>query len=235
MGADGIHSNVRKLAFGPEADYVRYLGHYYALADIGGEAGQEDLMYNEPGRMASTGGPKAPAFFVFASEPLKYDRDDVGQQKRLLIEAYRGGSWKIPELMEAVSGAREFYMDSVSRVTISRYSSGRVVLLGDSAYGNTLGGFGTGLAVVGAYVLAGELLRANGEYAGAYAGYEAKFRNYVKVSQNVNAGSLLAPATRFRTYARNRLFSVAFLFKGVMKLMDRFATDIELEDYSRIP
>ena len=231
VGADGIHSNVRKLAFGPEADYVRYLGYYYALAKIGGEA-SEDVMYNEPGRMASIGGPKAPAFFVFASEPLQYERDNIDQQKRLLADAYAGGAWKIPELIEKLPAAEEFYMDSVSRVIADHYSKGRVVLLGDSAYGNTLGGFGTGLAIVGAYVLAGELYRSNGDYKVAYAQYESKFRGYAKVSQKVNSGKLLAPSTRLGLYARNRMFSVAALFQGVMKLMDHFATDIKLDDYA---
>ncbi len=233
VGADGIHSNVRKLAFGPESDYVHYLGYYYALVDIDGEVSREDLMYNEPGRMAATGGLKAPAFFVFASEPLNYERADVEQQKKLLIDAYRGGAWKIPELLEQIPTAKEFYLDSISRVTINHYAKGRFVLVGDSAYGNALGGFGTGLAIVGAYVLAGELLRANGEYEKAYTQYEAKFHDYAKVSRKVNAGRLLAPSTRLGLYILNRIFSVAVLFKSLMKLTDHFATDIKLEDYTQ--
>jgi 2-polyprenyl-6-methoxyphenol hydroxylase-like FAD-dependent oxidoreductase len=232
IGADGIHSNVRRLAFGPESEYVHFLGYYYALAKLLCAAESEELMYNEPGRMASTGGPKAPAFFVFASELLQYERDSVEQQKRLLADAYRGGAWKIPDLMEGLAGATDFYMDSVSRVTIDRYSQGRIALLGDSAYGNTLGGFGTGLAIVGAYVLAGELLRAKGDYSIAYPQYESKFRSYAKVSQKVNAGRLLAPTTRLGLYVRNRIFSVAPLFKGLIKLMDHFASDIALDDYA---
>ena len=232
IGADGIHSNVRRLAFGSESDYVHFLGYYYALAKIPCAVEDEDLMYNEPGRMASTGGPKAPAFFVFASEPLQYERDNLEQQQRLLANAYRGGAWQIPALMEGLSGATEFYMDSVSRVTIDRYSKGRIALLGDSAYGNTLGGFGTGLAIVGAYVLAGELLRARGEYSIAYKQYERKFRRYATISQKVNSGKLLAPRTRLGLYARNRMFTVAPLFKGLIKLMDHFASDIALEDYA---
>ena len=232
VGADGIHSNVRKLAFAPESTYVTFLGYYYALADIRSETGSEELMYNEPGRVVITGGPKAPAIFVFASRPLSYDRDDVPQQKQLLEAAYKGGDWKVPQLMEQLPGAKEFYMDSVSRVTMDRYSEGRIVLLGDAAYGNTLGGFGTGLAIVGAYVLAGELHRAKGDYEVAFAQYENKFRRYAKVSQKVNAGELLAPVTRLGLFLRNRMFSVAFLVLGAMKLMDHFATDIQLEDYA---
>lgn len=232
VGADGIHSNVRRLAFGPETDYVQHLGYSYALADIGGPDALEDVMYNEPGRMVATGGAKAPAFFVFASGPLRYGRLDVARQKQVLIDAYLGSAWKVPALLQWLPSAKEFYMDSISRVTTDRYSSGRTVLLGDAAYGNALGGFGTGLALVGAYVLAGELYRAQGDYKAAYAQYESKFRGYAKVSQKVNAGKLLAPTTRLGLYARNRMFSVAPLFKGLMKLMDHFATDTDLDDYA---
>lgn len=54
VGADGIHSNVCALTLGPESDYVKYLGYYYALADLRGDTSRDDLMYNEPGRMATT-------------------------------------------------------------------------------------------------------------------------------------------------------------------------------------
>ncbi|WP_433801668.1 FAD-dependent monooxygenase [Actinomycetospora sp. CA-084318] len=231
VGADGIHSTVRRLAFGPESDYVTHLGHYYALLEVGGDLVAGDEMYNEPGRMAATGGPKAPAFFVFRSAPLGIERGDVEAQKQALRDAYRGAAWKVPQLLEALPHARDFHLDSISRVHVDRYSRGRVVLVGDAAYGNALGGFGTGLAIVGAYVLAGELMTAGGDWSRAFAAYDRKFRGYAKVAEKVNAGALLAPSTRTRIWLRNTLFSVAPLFSRVMALMDRFATDIELEDY----
>ena len=229
VGADGIHSNVRRLAFGPESDYVHFLGHYYALADV--DVAGAAQMYNEPGRMAAVGGPKAPALFVFASETPGYDRCPPEKQKTLLADAYRGAGWRVPELLAALPAARDFYLDSLSRVTIDRYSNGRVVLLGDAAYGNTLGGFGTGLAVVGAYVLAGELKAADGDHRMAFPQYEERFRGYAKVSQQGSAGPFLAPPTRFRMRARNWMFSVPFLLRMLLKITDRFATDIELKDY----
>lgn len=231
VGADGIHSTVRRLAFGPESDYVTHLGHYYALLEVGGSLVAADEMYNEPGRMAATGGPKAPAFFVFASEALGIERGDVEAQKQALRDAFRGASWKVPALLEELDGPSDLHLDSISRVHVDRYSRGRVVLVGDAAYGNALGGFGTGLAVVGAYVLAGELMTAGGDHLRALAAYDRKFRDYAKVADRVNAGALLAPPTRTRIWLRNKLFSVAPLFAGAMALMDRFATDIELEDY----
>lgn len=229
VGADGIHSNVRRLAFGPESDYVAHLGYYYVLAGI--DAGPDDVMYNEPGRMVSLGGPKFPAFFVFASDPLPPARDDVTTQKQQVIAAFANGRWRIPELMARLPAAHEFYMDAISRVTVDRYSSGRTVLLGDAAYGNALGGFGTGLALVGAYVLAGELHRARGDHGRAFAEYERRFRDYASVSQKVNAGRLLAPASRLGIVLRNLLFSALYFVGPLMKWVDRPATNIRLEDY----
>ncbi|MEV0230614.1 FAD-dependent monooxygenase [Nonomuraea sp. NPDC050786] len=231
VGADGIHSNVRRLAFGPEADYVKFLGHYYALVDVPATFGAVPRMYNEPGRMAAVGGPKAPAFFVFASERLDYDRYDMRQQKDILARAYAGMGWKVPAVMEEVRRSQDVYLDSISKVTIDRYSQGRVVLLGDSAYGNTLGGFGTGLAMVGAYVLAGELASAGGDHRVAFAQYEAQMRGYAKVADSGNAGPFLAPGTPARLRMRNWMFKYSFLLGLMMKLTDKFATDITLKSY----
>lgn len=229
VGADGIHSNVRRLAFGPEEDYVHFLGHYYALANLGVE--DAGLMYNEPGRMVALGGPKAESFFVFGSEKLSYDRHDPDQQKKLLMDAYQGGGWRIPELLARVPASPDFYLDEISRVAMDDYAKGRVVLLGDSAYGNTLGGFGSGLAVVGAYVLAGELKRAGGDHTVAFRRYTELFRPYAKVSKQGNAGRFLAPATKRGMRMRNWMFERATLFGAMMKLADRFATRITLPDY----
>jgi 2-polyprenyl-6-methoxyphenol hydroxylase-like FAD-dependent oxidoreductase len=234
VGADGIHSNVRRLAFGPESDFVKFLGHYYALVELGeldGDFGAMPRMYNEPGRMAAVGGPKAPAFFVFASEQLDYDRYDMRQHKDILARAYAGMGWQIPAVMKAVRDSEDVYLDSLSQVRIDRYSQGRVVLLGDSAYGNTLGGFGSGLAMVGAYVLAGELAAAGGDHRTAFAEYERQLRGYAKVAERGSAGPFLAPATPTRIRLRNWTFKYSFLLGLMMKMTDKFATDIELKEY----
>ncbi|TYB59232.1 FAD-dependent oxidoreductase [Nonomuraea sp. PA05] len=231
IGADGIHSNVRRLTFGPESDYVRHLGYYYALVDIDGNFGGKPQMYNEPGRMVATGGPKAPAFFVFASEPLTYDRYDTGQQRELLARAYQGMGWRTPRIMEAVRRSDSVYLDSISQVGIDRYSQGRVALLGDAGYGNTLGGFGSGLAVVGAYVLAGELATARGDHHVAFAEYERQFRPYAKIAKNGNAGPFLAPPTTGHMRMRNWMFKSSFLMGLMLKMTDKFATDITIKSY----
>jgi 2-polyprenyl-6-methoxyphenol hydroxylase-like FAD-dependent oxidoreductase len=229
VGADGIHSNVRRLAFGPEESYVRFLGHYYALANL--DVPGEDLTYNEPGRMVVVGGPKAQSFFVFASPELSYDRADTDQQKKLLIDAYRGGGWRIPELLAKVPASPDFYLDSLSRVHLDEYAKGRVALVGDAAYGNTLGGLGSGFAVVGAYVLAGELHRAGGDHVTAFRRYTELFHPYAKIAKSGNAGKFLAPGSKHGIRMRNWLFKRKFLFGMMMKLTDRFVTKIDLPDY----
>ena len=232
VGADGIHSNVRRLAFGPEEDFVHHLGYAYALAglDVGGA---DEVAYSEPGRTVLLGGSKAPAFFVFASDALPSAREDVCAQKDQLVAAFSSGRWRLPELMAKVPGADEFYLDAIARVTLDRYAEGRVVLLGDAAYGNTLGGYGTGLALVGAYVLAGELAIASGNHETAFAGYASKFRDYASISQKVNAGRILAPRTRWGLRLRNTAFSSMALVAPVLALLERPAAKLALDDYEQ--
>ncbi|MGI5243775.1 FAD-dependent monooxygenase [Dactylosporangium sp. CA-139066] len=229
VGADGIHSNVRRLAYGPERDYVTFLGHYYALVELGADG--EPVMYNEPGRMVALGGPKAPAFFVFASPELTHDRYDPESAKAVLREAYRGGRWRIPELLARLDDASDVYLDSISCSEVPTYAKGRVALLGDSAYGNTLGGFGTGLAVVGAYVLAGELRAAGGDHRAAFAAYESAFRGYAKVARQGSAGPFLAPGSRPRMAMRNWTFRSPWMLRMLLKLTDKLATGIDLKVY----
>ena len=230
IGADGIHSNVRRLAFGPERDYVRHLGYYYALTDIGIDG--PVAMYNEPGRMASIGGSKAQVMFVFKSDPIDYDRYDQAEQKRIIAAAFAGGGWRLPELVAALPDARDVYLDSISHVHTDTYHRGRVALLGDAAYGNTLGGFGTGLAIVGAYVLAGELAAADGDHMRAFTGYQERFAPYAKITHGGNnAGSFLAPATRRGIRWRDRMLRSRLLMALMLKFTDRVATDIDLPAY----
>jgi 2-polyprenyl-6-methoxyphenol hydroxylase-like FAD-dependent oxidoreductase len=111
-----------------------------------------------------------------------------------------------------------------------RYTAGRAALVGDAGYGNTLGGFGTGLAVVGAYVLAGELARAGGDHTVAFARYDEIMRRYAKIAGNSNAGRFMAPKTGWGIRARN-WFLGSRAFPLMMKYGDRAANDIDLADY----
>ena len=161
-----------------------------------------------------------------------YDRYDPESAKAVLREAYKGGKWRIPELLARLEGASDVYLDSISRSEVPSYSKGRVVLLGDAAYGNTLGGFGTGLAVVGAYVLAGELRTAGGDHRAAFAAYDDAFRGYAKIGRHGSAGPFLAPGSRPRMAMRNWTFKSPLMLRMLLKLTDKFATGIELKNYA---
>ncbi|WP_026925198.1 FAD-dependent monooxygenase [Glycomyces arizonensis] len=236
IGADGLHSRTRRLAFGPEKDFVEHLGYYYAVAGANTGHGAADgravgYMYNTPGRLALLGGSKAPDMFVFASPELDLPRRDVAAQQALLRERYSGLGWKVPEMLDRLGIAGDFYFDSISRVRMDRYTNGRVALVGDSAYGNTLGGFGTGLAIVGGYVLAGELARAGWEHAAAFAEYDQVMHRYAGIARKGNAGPFMAPASPMKIKMRNWSFTNPLMFKLMMKMTDSFATKIDLRDY----
>lgn len=237
FGADGIHSRVRALAFGPERDFVRHRGYYYCIAtpetriqDPDGPGRAVAYAHNTPGRLAISGGPAAEQMYMFAAPELSYARDDETAQRRILTQAFADVGWKVPEMLAEMTHYENFYLAALAQVRMRTYVSGRVALVGDAAYGNTLAGFGTGLAVVGAYVLAGELAVAGGDHTVAFARYEEIMRDYAKLAGNSNPGRFLAPKTRYGIRLRDR-----FLGSRLFDLMDRYAADakdnIDLRDY----
>lgn len=240
LGADGLHSAVRRLAFGPEKDFVSHLGYYVAGWDLPNDFGIERdvLMYNVPGRLASVGADhrdarKAGAMVVFASPELTYDRRDPSAQKAIVRSAFAGLGWKVPQLLGGLDDCTELYFDSISRVDASRWSNGRVALVGDAGYGATLGGMGTGTAIVAAYVLAGELAAASGNHAAAFAAYESQLRKSVQACQagGNRAGKFLAPKTRFGIAARNRLLGTTFLLNQMLRMGQKVSSDFVIRDY----
>lgn len=235
VGADGIHSTVRRLAFGPNERFVRFLGHYYAL--IGTTARTPDpstrntaTMHNSPGRMLSIDPRDNSAFAVFASDEPGIERADTTTRKQFVRDAFNGMSWPGRARLDSLESEPDFHLDSISRVEMDTYTHGRVALLGDAAYGNTLGGFGTGLALVGAYVLAGELASAN-NLGAALARYDEQMRGYAKVALKANAGPFLAPPNRFRIRMRDWTFKYPLPLRLMMKVTDHYATNIDLAAY----
>ena len=238
VGADGIHSRVRRLAFGPERDYVRHLGYYYCVAGapgFGHDARRPERLtaraWNAPGRMAARGGSKGSHLYLFASAELDRARGDVAAQRRLITETFAGMGGEVPSMLAELHRLDDFYLDAIAQVQMKgRYTAGRVALLGDAGYGNTLGGFGTGLAVVGAYVLAGELAVADGDHAAGYARYDEIMTRYAKIAGNSNAGRFMAPKTAWGIRGRNWLLG-SRAFGLMVKYGDKAARDIDLADY----
>jgi 2-polyprenyl-6-methoxyphenol hydroxylase-like FAD-dependent oxidoreductase len=212
LGADGQHSAVRRLVFGPEEDYLRHLGVYFALADHPAEAQSEgaNSIYNVPRRMAGIfrykG--KAVAVFQFRSEPIDYDHHDLDAQKKILIDAFAGyRSWRIPELLDAARADPGFFFTSASQIHLPSWHRGRVALVGDAGYSPAfLSGRGTSLALTGARFLAEELERCGNDHTAAFARYEARQRPYVTFAQDrVYSGrDRMLPNTWAAIDARNR-------------------------------
>ncbi|MFG2482402.1 FAD-dependent monooxygenase [Streptomyces virginiae] len=197
VGADGLHSATRALVFGDEARFVHDLGHHVCVFSVPNHLGLDrwELTYVGPGRTALTYSTArddgAKAMFLFASGPLEYDRRDRASQQRLLAEAYAAEGWEVPRLLDGMAGATDFYFDSLSQVRMDRWSTGRVVLLGDAAYcASPASGQGTGLALVGAYVLAGELAAAGGRHRAALAAYEREMRPFVERNQKLGPANI---------------------------------------------
>jgi 2-polyprenyl-6-methoxyphenol hydroxylase-like FAD-dependent oxidoreductase len=205
IGADGAHSGVRGLAFGPEADYARHLGVYVATLPLAGESATELVMYNTPGRAVvihPAGGHPGAAFMFRAPQIPQFDHRDLDQHKRLLTAAYAGAGWRVPELLDRVRAADDLYFDSVSRIQVPAWSRGRIGLVGDAASCVSLFGDGSSLAMIGAFTLADSL---DGDISAGLRAYEARHRPQRAAKENSAeyAKRLLIPATSAGLTVRN--------------------------------
>jgi 2-polyprenyl-6-methoxyphenol hydroxylase-like FAD-dependent oxidoreductase len=209
VGADGLHSGVRRLGFGPESRLVSHLGLYVASVALERmlEPGRDVVMHNSPGRLTTISPTRdgATAFFAFRSRPLEVDVRDPAQQKRVLSDVFATDGWRVPELLERVRAADDIYFDSVSRVTLDTWSTRRMTLVGDAASSVSLFGGGSSLAMIAAFRLAERLAEAPRDPAAAFARYEADHRGLVAPRQrNVRLASrLLVPATSRGILLRN--------------------------------
>ncbi|MFB4271515.1 FAD-dependent monooxygenase [Nonomuraea sp. GTA35] len=191
-GADGLHSRTRSLVFGPSERFVRHLGIYTATFSLPDCLGLRDTgrLPSMPGKAAdilsTRDGTEAYAALHFASGPLGYERDDVAQHKRIVAAQFAGEGRPVPRLLEEMGRAEDFFFDANTQVEMDRWSSGRVVLLGDAGYcAAPTSGRGASQALIGAYVLAGELAVAGGEHVVAFAAYEREMRGFVAEHQQM--------------------------------------------------
>lgn len=212
VGADGMHSAVRHLSFGPEQRFLHHLGYYTAMAALPGYRTSDRVnpMYNFPGHIVGimSYNMKALAFFMFRSPWIDYDYRDLATKRRILSAAFAGHSeWRIPELVDAAVHDPQLYFDSESLIKMAGWHTGRVVLVGDAAYcSSTLSGRGTSLALTGAWYLARALRDHPDELGRAWEQYESDQWPHVIRRQAAAApgGELLAPATQDEIDARNQ-------------------------------
>ena len=208
VGADGIHSTVRALAFGPEDRFARPFGMFVGTvrSDMPIEDPHTVLMYNEPGTSLTihpAGGQPGFAFIFRGQHDVDYR--DADQGRRLVESTYAGGGWLTTKALQEWGTAGERYFDAVTRVDVPQWSAGRVVLLGDAASCISLFGEGSSSAIVGAKTLAEAIARHPCDPSSAFADYEYTHRKYVRPLQRGAgiASRLLVPKTRSGITIRN--------------------------------
>jgi 2-polyprenyl-6-methoxyphenol hydroxylase-like FAD-dependent oxidoreductase len=216
VGADGLHSVVRRLTFGAESGFIRHMGMYVATLRIDQPFGSERevIIYNTPGRAVSVHPTRdhAIAAFIFGQGRVqRMDHRDTGMHKRLVAEAFSDAGWRVPELLDRVMDSDDLYFDAVSQVALPRWSQRRVAVVGDAASCLSLFGDGSTLAMAGAYTLAQELTlwTASGELLPekAYVRYEKAHRAVVapKLNGYRLGAAMLLPATRAGILTRNMM------------------------------
>ncbi|MCE3554386.1 FAD-dependent monooxygenase [Pseudonocardia sp. RS11V-5] len=238
IGADGLHSALRAMVFGPREQYVRHLGLVLAFYSVPNEFGLDRwlLDYQDSGRSAGLrpvrDATRAIAMMSFPSPDFDVDHRDVAAQKRLLRDRMAGFGWLTPRILEHLDDTPDFYLDQVAQVVMDRWSSGRVGLLGDAAFSSSpMSGQGTGLALVGAYLLAGELAAAGWDPEAGFAAYEARMRPFVEANQEIgrmHVQSLEAPGPDSASSPEPDV-------EALMELVERALNGIELPEYAGVP
>jgi 2-polyprenyl-6-methoxyphenol hydroxylase-like FAD-dependent oxidoreductase len=208
VGADGLHSAVRRLAFGPESDFMRHVGLYLATVALAEPLDRDDtvLMYNQPGAATALhpGRGLPGVAFIFRSART-VDPRDRGASARLLQDVYAHAGWRVPELLDTYLAAPDTYFDAVSRVRLSAWSRGRVTLLGDAASSVSIFGEGSSSAIAGAATLATALTQFGDDVPTALRRYEREHRATSSRGQRTarTISHLLVPATLPGLTARN--------------------------------
>ncbi|OJZ67382.1 hypothetical protein BRW65_26235 [Mycobacterium paraffinicum] len=190
IGADGLHSNVRRLVFGPEEQFIERLGTHAAIFTVPNFL---DLDYWQTwhygdstmaGVYSARNNAEARAMLGFMETDLRIDYRDTEAQFAELERRMADDGWVRPQLLEYMRSAPDFYFDEMSQIKMDRWSKGKVALVGDAGYCcSPLSGQGTSVALLGAYILAGELAAAGDDYELGFANYHKEFNDYVKRNQ----------------------------------------------------
>jgi 2-polyprenyl-6-methoxyphenol hydroxylase-like FAD-dependent oxidoreductase len=240
IGADGLHSNVRRLMFGPQDRFERQLGYQVAAFEVKGYRPRDEnvyVIYSQPGRTLgrfALHDDRTLFLFVFAldgSDPVL----DTAAQKAILRERFGDGTWECPRILADLDRTDSLYFDRVSQIKMDYWSRGRIALVGDAAFCVSLmAGQGSALAITAAYVLAGELVKASGRHEEAFQKYEALLRGYIASKQKGadRFSTAFAPKTRWGLFLRNQVIE-ACAIPGLSRLaFGRDITDrLPLPDY----
>ena len=244
VGADGLHSRVRELVFGEESRFERYLGYKVAVFEVSGYRPRDELinvMYTQVNQQVARFamyGDRTMFVFIFKDEDPA-GADDLPAQKALLRKRFADSGWECARILEALDTTDELYFDRVSQIRMDPrqglWTRGRVTLLGDAASCvSLLAGQGTALAMVAAYILAGELHRANGDYGAAFRRYQELFAPFVLRKQKaaLRFAGVFAPKSKFSMFLRNQIFKLmAIPWIADLAVGRDFADRIALPEY----
>jgi 2-polyprenyl-6-methoxyphenol hydroxylase-like FAD-dependent oxidoreductase len=215
VGADGLHSKVRRLVFGPQDHFEKELGYVVAAFEAIGYRPRDEnvyVIYSNPGKMVGRVTLRddcALFLLVFAVDPATLVTfPDLSGQKAMLRARFGDKAWECRQILDALDRTNDLYFDRVSQIRMPKWSQGRIVLVGDAAYCvSLLAGQGSALAMTGAYVLAGELTKVSGRYAEAFANYEKVLRAFIETKQRgaERFAGAFAPKTSWGLFVRNQV------------------------------
>jgi 2-polyprenyl-6-methoxyphenol hydroxylase-like FAD-dependent oxidoreductase len=184
------------------------------------------LILNHPGRAVvihPTNGREGAGFFFRHPQMSETERRDVRLQKQLLSETYQSMGWRVPDLLHRVRDSDDLYFDSVSRISLTTWAQGRIVLVGDAADCISLFGEGSSMAIVGAATLAHALGDRATTTVEAVERYETSHRRQLQVHQRGAslASHLLIPRTRAGLLARNAVMRTVAISAATRQLLPR--------------
>jgi 2-polyprenyl-6-methoxyphenol hydroxylase-like FAD-dependent oxidoreductase len=244
VGADGLHSRIRSIAFGPEPALSRHIGAYLAVAEVTAAVPEgRSVGHLDVGRAATLYGTRDPGrarvVFAFSGVPIPELHRDVARQKAELRARFAGMHDDVRGWLAELDRTPTFYFDPITQVRMDTWSRGRVTLVGDAGYcpGAVVGG-GTSLAVLGAYVLAGELAAAGGDHAVAFAAYERAMADAVRESRTVAADAVQHLLPRSTTGLHALVAGarqIGALPPGVRRRLVRRAAGSHLHDTTAVP
>ncbi len=233
VGADGLHSKVRRLAFGPQDRFEKRLGYLVAAFETTGYRPRDEdvyVMFSDPGRMVgrvALRDDQTLFLFVFKVDAAESaSLPDLSGQKAMLRAKFGDEMWECSQILHALERTNELYFDRVSQIRMPRWSQGRIALVGDAAYCVSLmAGQGSALAMTGAYVFAGELAKSLGDHRQGFANYEKVLRSFIETKQRgaERFAGAFAPKTGWGLFLRNQIIKAA-AFPGVARLT--FGRDI---------
>lgn len=251
VAADGLHSGLRNIVFPKQDILIRNLGAClctFTMPNIF-DLKHWELAYQGAGKLLNVyslaENEDAKVFMLFTVNEQIDDYRNSITQKKIITEKFSGDGWKAKEILEAMHQAPDFYFDTISQVHMNTLSTERVVLIGDAGYcPSPASGQGSSMALVGAYILAGELATAREDYRFAFSAYEREMLPYISVNQELGVQILkeMIPKSKIQVWFQTRILSLILklpwreqLFRSMLKKVqgnvNRAANAIRLKSY----